>query len=81
MRGSIDLDTGPHHDVVTNVHLVTVQNGTQDIQIDVIADVDVLTVGALEWWLNDRMPTNLPQQSPEDGLTLRHGFGQIVKPE
>jgi len=60
MGGSVDLDGRPDHDMMTNMHLITIQNGTQDIQKDMIADMNVLTVGTVEGWLNDRVLTNAP---------------------
>ena len=48
MGGGIDLDARPDHDMVADVHLITVQNGTQEIQIDMIADMNVLTVYTVE---------------------------------
>jgi hypothetical protein len=34
--------------MVTNMHLVAIHNGAQDIQIDMIADIDVLAVAAVK---------------------------------
>ena len=31
MGGGVDLDAGPDHDVIASAHLVTVQNGAQDV--------------------------------------------------
>ena len=53
----------------------------QDIQIDVIADMNVLTVATVEGRLYDRIPADLSQQLPEDGLSSRLGFCPIVEPE
>jgi len=53
MGGGIDLDGRPDHDMVADIHLITIQNGTQDVQKDTIADMNVLTVAAVEGRLND----------------------------
>jgi hypothetical protein len=37
--GGIDLDDRPDHNMVANMYLIIVQNGTQEIQIDMIADL------------------------------------------
>jgi hypothetical protein len=81
MGGGIDLHARPDHDMVANMHLITIKDGTLDIQIDIIADMYVLTVGTVEGWLNGRILTDLPQQLSEDGLSLRLFFGQVVEPE
>jgi hypothetical protein len=81
MGSSVDLDRRPDHDMVANMHLIIIENGTQEIQIDMIADLNVLTVAAVEGWLNDRVLTDISQQLLEDALSFRHGFGQIVEPE
>jgi len=67
MSGGIDLDGRPDHDMVANMHLITVQDGAQEIQVDMIADIDVLTVDTVEGRLNDRIVTDLSQQLPKDG--------------
>ena len=59
MGGGIDLDARPDHDMVANMHLIVIQNGTREIHIDMIADMSVLTVAAVEWRLNDRILTDL----------------------
>ena len=56
--GGIDLDDRPDHDMIANMHLITIQNGTQDIQIDMITDINVLTVATVEGWLDDRILTD-----------------------
>jgi hypothetical protein len=81
MSGGIDLDGGPDHDMIADAHLIIVENGAHEIQIDMIADIDVPAVAAVEGWLNGRIPADLSQQLPEDGLSLGHGFGPIVEPE
>jgi hypothetical protein len=81
VSGGIDLDVGPDHDVVANMHLVAIQNGAQDIQKYMIADIDVLAVATVEGGFDDRILTDLAQQLLEDGLSFRLGFGLIVEPE
>jgi hypothetical protein len=81
MGGGIDLDDRPDHDMMANMHLITIQNGTQDIQKDMITDINVPTVATVEGWLNDRILTDLSEQLLEDGLSFMCGFGQIVEPE
>jgi hypothetical protein len=81
MGGGIDLHGRPDHDMVADMHRITIQNGTQDIEKDMIADVDVLTVATVEGWLNDRILTDLSQQLLEDALSFGHGLARIVEPE
>jgi len=59
MGGRVDLDARPDHNMVANMHLITVENGTQDIQKDVIANMNVLTVHTVEGRLNERILTNM----------------------
>ena len=81
MGGGVDLDGRPDHDMIANLHLITIQDGAQDIQIDMIADINVLTVATVEVWLNELRLTDLSQQLLEDGLSFRCSYDQIVKPE
>lgn len=67
--------------MVAYMHRITIQNGTQDIQKDMINHINVLTVATVEGWLNDRILTDFSWQLQEDGLSFRTGFGQIVEPE
>jgi len=48
MGSGIDLDARSDHDMVTNMHLVTIQNSAQNIQIDMIADSNVLTIDTVD---------------------------------
>jgi hypothetical protein len=59
MGCGVDLDVRAEYDMVTNVHFITIQDGTQDIQKDVIADVNVLAVATKEGWLDGRVLTDL----------------------
>jgi hypothetical protein len=81
MGGGIDLDDRADRDLVANVQLIAVQNGTQDIQTDMIADMNVLTVTTVDGWQYDRILADLSEKLLEDGLSFRRGFGQIVEPE
>ena len=59
MGGGIDLDGRPDHGMVANMHLTAIQDGTREIQKDMIADMNVLTVDTVEGWLDDRILTDL----------------------
>jgi len=55
MSGGIDMDSRPDHDMAANTHLITIQNDTQDIQKDSLADINVLAIATVEGRLNDRI--------------------------
>ena len=59
MGRGIDLDVRPDHDMIANIHLIAIQDGAQDIQIDMIADRYILTIDTKEGWLNDRILTDV----------------------
>jgi hypothetical protein len=58
MGGGVDLDDRPHRDRVANLHHTVVKNRAPEIQIDMVADMSVLTVATVEGWLNDRILTD-----------------------
>jgi hypothetical protein len=78
MACCVDLHSRPDHRVLADMHLVAIQDGALDIQIDMIADINVLTVAAMEGRLNDRILTDLSQQLPQDGFSFGRGCGQVV---
>jgi hypothetical protein len=67
--------------MVANAHLVTIQDGTQNIQKDMISEMNILTVAAVKGGFNARVLADLAQQLLEDGSSLGHGFSQIVQSE
>jgi hypothetical protein len=81
MGGGVDLDCRCDHDMVADMYLIVVQNGTHPIQIDMIADVDVVAVAAVEGGLYERTLTDLTQQLLENGPSFRYGFRQIIAAE
>ena len=81
MGGSIHLYTRPDHHMVANAHLVAIQDGTLHVQKDILTDVNVLAVGAVEGWLDERAAADLAEQPPEKRVPLRLALHPVVDPE
>jgi hypothetical protein len=67
--------------MVANMHLIAIQNGTLNVQIDMIADVDVFAVYTVEGRLYDRVLAYVSQQSLKNSMPFGGGVGTIVKLE
>jgi hypothetical protein len=67
--------------MIADMDLCTIQNGAEDVHVDVIADVDVVPVDAMERGLDDGVVADVTEELAKDTLTVRHSLCEIVAPE
>lgn len=63
--GGVDLDGGAHHDVGPDVDGVVIDDDAVDVEVAVLAEVDIVAVGAVEGGIDEGVWAEVAEEAAE----------------